>query len=110
MIIVCLYNVSISVSLTGDTGSVQWHGNIICLYSPTPEQCEEVTSQLKTEQQAEKEWNIFLLVVSPESACVIMDTLNMCAVWKLATYHTPLDTVCVSTLSEILTLTLHSKS
>ena len=50
------------------SGSVQWHGDIICLYSPTPEQCEEVTSQLKTEQQAGKEWNIFLFVVSPESA------------------------------------------
>ena len=45
----CLYNVSISVFLTGDTGSVQWHGNIIHLYLPTPEQYEEVTSQLKTE-------------------------------------------------------------
>ena len=27
----------------------------------------------------------------------------MCAVWKLATYHTPLDEVCVSILSELPT-------
>ena len=32
------------------------------------EQCEEVTSQLKTEQQARKEWIIFLFAVF--SACV----------------------------------------
>ena len=65
------------------------------------EQCEIVTSQLKTEQQARKEWIIFLFAVSPESAHVTMDTLNTCVVWKLTTYHTPLDEVCVSTLSEI---------
>ena len=56
------------------------NGNIIRLYLPTPEQYEEVTSQLKTEQQAGKEWNIFLFVVSPESVRVIMDTLNTCVV------------------------------
>lgn len=89
--------------LTGDASYVQWHGNIIRLYSPTPEQCKEVTSQLKGEQ-VEKERSIFLFAASSESACVIMDALNMCAVWKLATYHTPLDEVCVSTLSEILTI------
>ena len=44
------------------------------------EQCKEVTSQLKTEQQAKKKWIIFLLAVSPESAHVTMDTLNTCVV------------------------------
>ena len=34
------------------------------------EQCEEVSSQLKKEQQARKEWIIILYAVSLESALV----------------------------------------
>ena len=47
--------------------SMAWH--IIRLYSPTPDQCEEVTSQLKkNNKHAGKEWSIFLFAASPESA------------------------------------------
>ena len=80
-------------------GSTAWH--IIRLYSPTPDQCEEVISQLKrTISMQERNGVFFSLLHLLKVLHVIMDTLNMCAVWKLATYHTPLDEGCVPTLSE----------
>ena len=59
-------------------------------------------STLIKERQAEKEWNIYLKSSSPESTAIIMNNLNKCTVWRLDLVCTPLDSKCVSILSEIL--------
>ena len=59
-------------------------------------------SKLIKEQQTGKEWSIRLNSSSPESTAVIMSNLNKCTVWRLDIWDTPLDSKCVSILSEIL--------
>ena len=53
-------------------------------------------------QQTGKEWSISLRLLSPESTAVIINNLNKCTVRTLVIENTPLDSKCVSMLSEIL--------
>ena len=53
-------------------------------------------------QQTGKEWSISLRLSSPESTAVIINNLNKCTVRTLVIENTPLDSKCVSMLSEIL--------
>ena len=49
-----------------------------------------------------QEWSIYLYTSTHESTLAIINNLNLCAVWRLDISCTPLDSKCVSTLSEIL--------
>ena len=59
-------------------------------------------SKLIKEQQTGKEWSISLYSSPPESTAVIINNLNKCTVRGLDINNTPLDSKCVSILSEIL--------
>ena len=59
-------------------------------------------SKLIKERQTGKEWSISLYSSSPESTAVIINNLNKCIVRGLDINNTPLDSKCVSILSEIL--------
>ena len=62
------------------------------------------------EQQTEREWSISLWSSSPKHALIIIDNLNNCAVWELHVVNTPLDSICASKLSEILTSSKTTRS
>ena len=106
--------------IIGETGSVSWktrgfgwdYGRefgwdydspywTVTLRSSTVEECEDVTSRLRKEH-TEKEWHMSLESLSPESIEVIFSNLNKCAVRKVDILKTPLDSKCVSILSEII--------
>ena len=55
------------------------------------------------EQQTGNEWRVRLFSSSPKNAAIIINNLNMCTVSRLDIEKTSLDSMCVSTLSEILT-------
>ena len=101
--IICVYYIYIlTLFITGHTGRVEWRDDIkyVWLISPTIEQCEEVVSRLIKEQQTKgSRWCINLRSSSPESALVIISNLSKCAVWRLDIHSTPLDSICMSTLS-----------
>ena len=107
--IICVYYIYIlTLFITGHTGRVEWRDDIesVWLISPTIEQCEEVVSRLITEQQTKgSRWEINLRSSSPESALVIISNLSKCAVWGLDIHSTPLDSICMSTLSAELQIT-----
>ena len=90
--------------ITGDAGRrvVWYNNNIVKLYSPTLEQCEDVVSRMIKEQQVGEGWWINLSKSSSECALVIISNLNECKVRTLDIWDTPLDSECVSTLSEML--------
>ena len=87
-----------------ETGKIEWFDDIshVRLTSPTIEQCEEVMSILMEEQLTGKKWWINLVKSSAESVLVIFNSLSKCAVRSLYLVDTPLDDMCMSTLSEIL--------
>ena len=58
--------------------------------------------KLIKEQQTGKKWSIYLWSSSPESTPVIISNLNKCTVWSLDINKTPLDSRCISLLSDIL--------
>ena len=58
-------------------------------------------NHLKTEQTG-KDWSIRLITSSPESALVVINNLNECIMRAFYIDQTPLDSTCVSALSEIL--------
>ena len=91
--------------MTGDTGSVTWSDDDyrVDLVSPTVKQCKDFVSMLIKKQQKGKEWSVWLYRSSPESTLEIISNLNKCAVWEIRIVGTPLDSNCVSTLSEIIT-------
>ena len=101
--IICVHYIYIlTLFITGHTGRVEWRDDIknVWLISPTIEQCEEVVSRLITEQQTKgSRWSINLRSSSPESALVIISNLSKCAVMTLDIHSTPLDSLCISTLS-----------
>ena len=107
--IICVHYIYIlTLFITGHTGRVEWRDDIkfVWLISPTIEQCEEVVSRLITEQQTKgSRWNIRLRSSSPESALVIISNLSKCAVRRLDIHSTPLDNICISTLSAELQIT-----
>ena len=107
--IICVYYIYIlTLFITGHTGRVEWRDDIetVWLISPTIEQCEEVVSRLIKEQQTKgSRWCIKLRSSSPESALVIISNLSKCAVWLLDIHSTPLDSICMSTLSTELQTT-----
>ena len=107
--IICVHYIYIlTLFITGHTGRVEWRDDIknVWLISPTIEQCEEVVSKLITEQQTKgSRWRINLRSSSPESALVIISNLSKCAVWTLDIHSTPLDSICISTLSAELQTT-----
>ena len=107
--IICVHYIYIlTLFITGHTGRVEWRDDIkhVWLISPTIEQCEEVVSKLLKEQQTKgSRWSINLRSSSPESALVIISNLSKCAVWTLDIHSTPLDSVCISTLSAELQTT-----
>ena len=107
--IICVHYIYIlTLFITGHTGRVEWRDDIksVWLISPTIEQCEEVVSRLITEQQTKgSRWSIRLRSSSPESALVIISNLSKCAVWGLDIHSTPLDNICMSTLSAELQTT-----
>ena len=101
--IICVYCIYIlTLFITGHTGRVEWRDDIknVWLISPTIEQCEEVVSRLIKEQQTKRSrCGINLRLLSPESALVIISNLSKCAVRTLDIHSTPLDRICMSTLS-----------
>ena len=107
--IICVHYIYIlTLFITGHTGRVEWRDDIknVWLISPTIEQCEEVVSRLITEQQTKgSRWSIRLRSSSPESALVIISNLSKCAVKGLDIHSTPLDNICISTLSAELQTT-----
>ena len=107
--IICVYYIYIlTLFITGHTGRVEWRDDIenVWLISPTIEQCEEVVSRLIKEQQTKgSRWHINLRSSSPESTLVIISNLSKCAVWTLDIHSTPLDSICMSTLSTELQTT-----
>ena len=107
--IICVHYIYIlTLFITGHTGRVEWRDDIkyVWLISPTIEQCEEVVSRLITEQQTKgSRWDINLRSSSPESALVIISNLSKCAVITLDIHSTPLDNICISTLSAELQTT-----
>ena len=107
--IICVHYIYIlTLFITGHTGRVEWRDDIkyVWLISPTIEQCEEVVSRLITEQQTKgSRWCIRLRSSSPESALVIISNLSKCAVMTLYIHSTPLDNICLSTLSAELQTT-----
>ena len=108
--IICVHYIYIlTLFITGHTGRVEWRDDIenVWLISPTIEQCEEVVSKLIKEQQTKgkRRWSINLRSSSPESTLVIISNLSKCAVWTLDIHSTPLDSICMSTLSAELQTT-----
>ena len=107
--IICVHYIYIlTLFITGHTGRVEWRDDIknVWLISPTIEQCEEVVSRLIKEQQTKgNTWSIRLRSSSPESALVIISNLSKCAVMRLDIHSTPLDSICMSTLSAELQTT-----
>ena len=107
--IICVHYIYIlTLFITGHTGRVEWRDDIenVWLISPTIEQCEEVVSRLITEQQTKgSRWRINLRSSSPESALVFISNLSKCAVMTLDIHSTPLDSICISTLSAELQTT-----
>ena len=107
--IICVHYIYIlTLFITGHTGRVEWRDDIknVWLISPTIEQCEDVVSRLITEQQTKgSRWRINLRSSSPESALVIISNLSRCAVRTLDIHSTPLDNICISTLSAELQTT-----
>ena len=94
--------------ITGHTGRVEWRDDIksVWLISPTIEHCKEVVSRLLKQQQTKgSRWSIYLRSSSPESALVIISNLSKCAVMTLDIHSTPLDSICMSTLSADLQTT-----
>ena len=107
--VICVHYIYIlPLFITGHTGRVEWRDDIrnVWLISPTIEQCEEVVSKLTKEQQTKgSRWRIRLRSSSPESALVIISNLSNCAVMTLDIHSTPLDSMCISTLSAELQTT-----
>ena len=100
--IICVHYIYIlTLFITGHTGRVEWRDDIknVWLISPTIEQCEEVVSTLIEQQTKGNKWSIRLRLSSPESALVIISNLSKCAERTLDIYSTPLDNICMSTLS-----------
>ena len=62
---------------------------------------DEVMNHLKTEQTG-KDWSICLITSSPESALVVINNLNEYIMRAFYIDKTPLDSICVLALSEIL--------
>ena len=106
---ICVHYIYIlPLFITGHTGRVEWRDDIknVWLISPTIEQCEDVVSKLiKEEQTKGSRWSINLRSSSPESALVIISNLSKCAVRTLDIHSTPLDSICISTLSAELQTT-----
>ena len=109
--IICVHYIYIlTLFITGHTGRVEWIDDIkhVWLISPTIEQCEEVAivSRLVKEQQTKgSRWCINLRSLSPKSALVIITNLSKCAGGALDIHSTPLDSICISTLSAELQTT-----
>ena len=107
--IICVHYIYIlTLFITGHTGRVEWRDDIenVWLISPTIEQCKEVVSRLIKEQQTKGiRWRINLRSLSPESALVIISNLSKCAVRALDIHSSPLDSICMSTLSAELQTT-----
>ena len=90
--------------ITGDTERVEWRDdeNSVLTISPTAEQCRNIVSRLIKEQPG-KEWRIELRSSSPENALIIISDLDKFSVRELCIDDTPLDSICVSTLSDKFT-------
>ena len=90
--------------MVGNTERVQWDSDRIYLISPTIKDCEDVMTELAKQQQTRKKWTIYLSKSSiVGSTQTIINYLNKCAVRELDISDTPLDSDCVSALSEVLT-------
>lgn len=81
---------------------MKWSNEIsrVSVVSPTTEQCEDVVKKLI--QRKEEKWSIVLSRSSPESALKIIENVNECFVRELDIRDAPLDSTCVSSLSEML--------
>ena len=104
-ILPCLYYIPNYLSfIKGRTERVEWRDddNSVYLFSPTSEQCKDVIHKLTYKKQADKKWSIHLWRSSLESFLIIINNLNECAIEKLDVWETPLDSLSVSTLSEVL--------
>ena len=77
----------------------------VTLTSPTVTQCEEVMSEIISKKQ--EHWEIWLKSASHESLLAVLNNINHeCPVGKLHVWHTPLDSHCVSKLSDVLANTM----
>ena len=92
-------------SITGDTERVEWRDddNGVLIISPTAQQCRNIVSRLIKEEQSGKEWHIELRSSSPENALIVISDLDKFSVRELCIDDTPLDSMCMSTLSRKLT-------
>ena len=86
-------------------GGVQWSDDRVTLTSPTPEECEEVMSQLKRQRQAGMSWRIVLQLLSSDCLLIVLSNINECLVRGLDIWDTPLNNQCVLELSNVLTCT-----
>ena len=89
---------------------MEWKDDEVELKSPTIQECEDVMKKLIEEEQTEREWSISLWSSSPEHALIIINNLNNCAVCELHVEKTPLDSMCASKLSEVLTSSKATRS
>ena len=86
-------------------GGVQWSDDRVTLTSPTPEECEEVMSQLKRQRQAGMSWRIVLQLLSSDCLLIVLSNIKECLVRGLDIWDTPLNNQCVLELSNVLTCT-----
>ena len=67
------------------------------------EQCEEVMSQLRNEQETRKHWEITIELSSSDILLIVLNNIDKCLVRELNIVDTPLNSHCVSILSHVLT-------
>lgn len=90
----------IAIFIIGDTRSVQWTSDSLVITSPTMKECSEVMSQLKRQQQ--RRWKIYIMSSSNDSLLIVLNNINECLVSRLVVENTPLDSRCVTKLSDVL--------
>ena len=86
--------------ILGRTGRVDWHSDRVCLWSPSPVDCEEVISKLNNNHK----W-IVLRYSSTHSTVVLLSSpkLYTLTLRKLDIWDTPLPHDCIQYLCQLLT-------
>ena len=96
----CVYSYYNLCFIIEHTGSVQWYFECVELTSPTKDLWEQVMSQLK---RSRIHWKIIIKSSSPESVLLVFSNIDECPVKALHIENTPLNSCCVTKLSDILT-------
>ena len=97
---VCVFVTFIICFILGDTGSVDWYSDWVCLNSPSPVDCEEVISELNNNHK-----RIELTSSSTHSTIVLLSSpkLYTLTLKKLVIDDTPLPHDCIQYLCQLLT-------